>query len=152
MLNDIPILLADDDQNDVFLMRRALDSAGYLNPLCVVHNGQEVVDYLEGAGRFSPRDKHPLPGLLLLDLKMPLMDGFDVLAWLRGHPEFDTLPVVVLTASRLEEDIHRSRELGVYDYRVKPHAFEDLVRLLDDVRKCWLDERFNRFATSHQES
>jgi len=61
------------------------------------------------------------------------------------------LPVVVLTASKLAEDIHKSRELGVYDYRVKPNAFEDLVRVLDDVRKCWLDERFNRFATSHLE-
>ena len=80
---------------------------------------------------------------MLLDLKMPLMDGFDVLAWLRTQPQFDTLPVIVLTSSKLETDIDKSRELGVYDYRVKPHSFEDLVRLLDDVRKCWLDERFN---------
>src|SRR6266481_6679649 len=101
---------------------------------------------------FSQREKYPVPGLLLLDLKMPLMDGFDVLAWLRGHPQFEMLPVVVLTASKLEEDIHKSRELGVYDYRVKPNAFEDLVRVLDDVRKCWLDERFNRFACGQNAS
>ena len=146
MLNHIPILLAEDDKNDIFLMRRAFDSAGYLNPLFVVHNGQEVVDYLQGTGQFSARDKHPLPGLLLLDLKMPLMDGYDVLAWLRGKKEFDNLPVVVLTASKLQDDIVKVREFGVHDFRVKPHAFEDLVRLLDDVRKCWLDERFNRFG------
>ena len=152
MLDNIPILLAEDDKNDIFLMRRAFDSAGYLNPLCIVHNGQEVVDYLEGARQFSEREKHPLPGLLLLDLKMPLMDGFDVLVWLRTHHQFDTLPVVILTASKLEDDVHKSRELGVYDYRVKPHVFEDLVRLLDDVRKCWLDERFNRFAAAHNAS
>ena len=150
MLDHIPILLAEDDKNDIFLMRRAFDSAGYLNPLCVVHNGQEVVDYLEGVGTFAHREQYPLPGLLLLDLKMPLMDGFDVLEWLRNHSQFETLPVVVLTASKLEHDINRSRELGFYDYRVKPHAFEDLVRLLDDVRKCWLDERFNRFAASQK--
>ena len=90
--------------------------------------------------------------LEVCDFRMPLMDGFDVLAWLRGHPQFENLPVVVLTASKLEDDINKSRELGVYDYRVKPHAFEDLVRLLDDVRKCWLDERFNRFAPSSKES
>src|SRR6267154_5663272 len=120
MLNEIPILLAEDDKNDIFLMRRAFDSAGYLNPLCIVHNGQEVVDYLEGAGQFSQREKYPVPGLLLLDLKMPLMDGFDVLAWLRGHAQFDTLPVVVLTTSRLPEDITKSLNLGVYDYRIKP--------------------------------
>src|SRR5213594_3021690 len=152
MLNNIPILLAEDDKNDIFLMRRAFDSAGYLNPLYVVHNGQEVVDYLEGAGQFSRREKYPVPGLLLLDLKMPLMDGYDVLAWLRGHPRFDALPVVVLTASKLEDDVLKTRELGVHDYRVKPHAFEDLVRLLDDVRKCWLAERFNRFTASQNKS
>jgi CheY-like chemotaxis protein len=152
MLDHIPILLAEDDKNDIFLMRRAFDSAGYLNPLYVVHNGQEVIDYLDGAGQFSSREHYPMPGLLLLDLKMPLMDGFDVLAWLRNRQQFENLPVVVLTASKLEDDINRSRELGVYDYRVKPHAFEDLVRLLDDVRKCWLDERFNRFATSPHEA
>ena len=152
MLDHIPILLAEDDKNDIFLMRRAFDRARYLNPLCIVQNGREVVDYLEGAGQFSQREKYPLPGLLLMDLKMPFMDGFDVLAWLREHPQFDTLPVVVLTASKLEDDVHKSRELGVYDYRIKPHAFEDLVRLLDDVRKCWLDERFNRFAAAQNAS
>ncbi len=146
MLDQVPILLAEDDKNDIFLMRRAFDDAGYRNPLFVVYNGQEAIHYLEGSGIYAEREKYPLPGMLLLDLKMPLMDGFDVLAWLRAHPQFDTLPVVVLSCSRLEEDIDRSRALGVYDYRVKPQRFEDLVRLLDDVRKCWLDERFNRFG------
>ncbi len=132
MLDHVPILLAEDDKNDVFLMKRAFDKAGIGNPLYLVNDGQEVVDYMEGTGKFSDRNKYPIPGLLLLDLKMPLMDGFDVLAWLRTHSQFDTLPVVVLTTSN--------------DYRIKPGAFEDLVRLLDDVRKCWLDERYNRFA------
>jgi len=146
MLDHVPILLAEDDKNDVFLMKRAFDKAGIGNPLYLVNDGQEVVDYMEGTGKFSDRNKYPIPGLLLLDLKMPLMDGFDVLAWLRTHSQFDTLPVVVLTTSRLPEDITKSLNLGVYDYRIKPGAFEDLVRLLDDVRKCWLDERYNRFA------
>ena len=144
MLNNVPILLAEDDENDVFLMGRAFDRAGIPNPLFVVHNGQEAIDYMAGKGNYAQRDKYPMPGLLLLDLKMPWMDGFDVLAWLRGQPQFNTLPVVVLTSSKLQADIDRSRDLGVYDYRVKPHTFEDLVRLLDDVRKCWLDEAFNR--------
>jgi len=76
------------------------------------------------------------------------MDGFDVLKWLRTHSQFDTLPVVVLTSSKLQLDVDKSRQFGVYDYRVKPHEFNDLVRLLDDVRKCWLDERFNRFGAA----
>ncbi len=150
MLNEIPILLAEDDENDIFLMTRAFDRAGIPNPLVVVRNGQEAIDYLEGTGRFQPRDKFPLPGFMLLDLKMPAVDGFDVLKWLRGKPEFDTLPVVVLTSSKLQADVDKSRQLGVFDYRVKPQAFDDLVRLLDDVRKCWLDERFNRFCAQLQ--
>jgi CheY-like chemotaxis protein len=152
MLNHVPILLAEDDKNDIFLMRRAFDSAGYQNPLFIVHNGQEIIDYLEGKGQFSQREKYPLPSLLLLDLKMPLMDGYDVLAWLRDHNEFDMLPVVVLTSSKLDEDVLKTRQLGVYDYRVKPHVFEDLVRLLDDVRKCWLDEKYNRFNRVQNQS
>jgi CheY-like chemotaxis protein len=143
MLNDVPILLAEDDENDIFLMRRAFDRAGVPNPVFVVRNGKEVIDYLAGAGAFAERSKFPEPGLMLLDLKMPWMDGMDVLAWLRSQRQYDTLPVVVLTSSKLQSDVDRSRELGVYDYRVKPHAFEDFVRLLDDVRKCWLDEQFN---------
>jgi len=146
MLDHVAILLAEDDKNEVFLMRRGLEKAGVPNPLFVVENGREVIDYLAGNAQFAARDKYPLPGLMLLDLKMPWMDGFDVLAWLRTKKQFDTLPVVVLTSSKLQSDIDRSRQLGVYDYRVKPHALEDLVRLLDDVRKCWLDERFNRFC------
>lgn len=146
MLNEVAILLAEDDENDIFLLRRAFDRAGIPNPLLVVRNGQEAVDYLAGGGEYAQRDKYPLPGLLLLDLKMPWMDGFDVLKWLRGQPQFDTLPVVVFTSSKLQEDVDKSRQLGIYDYRVKPHAFDDLVRVLDDVRKCWLDERFNRYC------
>ena len=146
MLDHVPILLAEDDENDIFLMGRAFDRAGLPNPLFVVRNGQQVIDYLAGTGDYAQRDKHPLPGLVLLDLKMPWMDGFDVLKWLRTHAQFDTLPVVVLTSSKLQIDVDKSRQFGVYDYRVKPHEFSDLVRLLDDVRKCWLDERFNRFG------
>jgi CheY-like chemotaxis protein len=148
MLNEVPILLAEDDENDIFLMGRAFDRAGIPNPLFVVRNGQEAIDYLAGTGDFAQRDKHPLPGLLLLDLKMPWMDGFDVLKWLREHNQFDTLPVVVLTSSKLQADVDKSRQFGVYDYRVKPHGFDDLVRLLDDVRQCWLDERFNRHGAT----
>src|SRR2546423_5483929 len=124
MLDHAPILLAEDDKNDIFLMGRAFDRAGIPNPLFVVHNGKEAVDYLSGAGDYANREKFPLPGLVLMDLKMPWMDGFDVLAWLRDQRQFDTLPVVVLTSSKLQSDIDKSRELGAYDYRVKPQRFD----------------------------
>ena len=146
MLDDVPILLAEDDENDIALMQRAFKRAAIPNPLFIVRNGKEAVDYLAGKGEYGQRDKYPMPRLLLLDLKMPWMDGFDVLAWLRTQQQFNTLPVVVLTSSKLQTDIDKSRELGVYDYRVKPQAFDDLVRLLDDVRACWLDEQFNQYC------
>lgn len=147
MLDHVSVLLAEDDENDIFLMRRAFERVAIPNPLMVVRNGQEAISYLSGTGQYQDRQKYPLPGLLLLDLKMPWMDGFDVLKWLRTHTEFDTLPVVVLTSSKLQGDIDKSREYGVYDYRVKPQSFDDLSRMLDDVRKCWLDERFNRYCS-----
>jgi CheY-like chemotaxis protein len=146
MLDSVAILLAEDNENDILLMRRAFSRAAIPNPLFVVRNGQEAVDYLAGNGKYAERGAHPMPRLLLLDLKMPWMDGFDVLAWLRTQPRFNNLPVIVLTSSKLQVDIDKSRELGVYDYRVKPQSFEDLIRLLNDVRTCWLDEKFNRFA------
>jgi CheY-like chemotaxis protein len=146
MLDNVPILLAEDDENDVALMTRAFERAAVPNPLFFVDNGQEAVDYLSGKGKYADRDKFPMPRLLFLDLKMPWMDGFDVLQWLRGQPQFNTLPVVVLTSSKLQTDIDKSRELGVYDYRVKPQSFNDLVRMLDDIRSCWLDEQYNHYC------
>lgn len=146
MLDQVPILLAEDNRNDIFLMREAFAQAAIPNPLIVVTNGRDAVDYLGGKRRYAEREKYPLPGLMLLDLKMPWMDGFDVLSWLRRQPQFRGLPVVILTSSRLHSDIERSRQLGVYDYRVKPNEVSELVELLVDIRNCWLDEGINHFV------
>jgi len=142
------ILLVEDDPRDVELTMTALADYNLSNEVVVAHDGEEALDYLYCRGKFQGRTGWD-PAVMLLDLKLPWMDGFDVLTWLRRQRQFDTLPVVVLTSSRLQSDIDRSREMGVYDYRVKPHDFEDLVRLLDDVGKCWLDERFNRYCLLH---
>src|SRR3954462_13063526 len=109
------ILLADDDENDVFLMRRALKRAGVTNQLCVVHNGKEAIDYLGGKSPFVDRQVYPLPGFLFLDLKMPLLNGFDVLTWLQKQPSFGDLPVLVLSSSDHEFDRQKVRELGARD-------------------------------------
>src|SRR4051812_11879369 len=114
MLNDAPILLAEDDENDVFMMGRAFDRAAIPNPLFVVRNGQHVIDYLNGSEEYANREQFPLPGLVLLDLKMPWMDGFDVLKWVRARSQFDALPIVVLTSSKLQSDIDKSRQFGVF--------------------------------------
>jgi CheY-like chemotaxis protein len=114
------ILLAEDDDNDVFFMRRALQKGGIEFPLHVVSNGQEALDYLGGAGHFADRERFPLPSLVLLDLKMPFVNGFEVLTWMRSQEGIRDIPVVVLTSSAEERDRHRAMALGAKAYFVKP--------------------------------
>jgi len=132
------ILVADDDQNDVFFLRRAFQKSGLDHSVIHVSDGQEAIDYLRGEADYSDRTRFPLPALLLLDLKMPKVDGFDVLNWLRGRSELKQLPVVVLSSSSREDDIQRARSLGADDYRVKPADFEQLLLLAQDVSTRWL--------------
>jgi CheY-like chemotaxis protein len=138
MIDHGPVLVAEDDANDIFLLRRAFQKAGVLNPVREAHNGQEVIDYLGGQGEFSDRAKHPYPALMFLDLKMPLLDGFDVMAWLRTQPSQHNLPIVVLTSSNQEQDIQKARQMGAQEYRVKPQVFEELVEIVKQIRDRWL--------------
>src|SRR5258706_9347997 len=90
-----PILVAEDEETDAMLLRWAFEKAGVPNPLVVARDGQEAVDYLEGKGDYADRVRHPLPCLLVLDLKMPRMSGFDVLVWVSDRPQFRDLPRMV---------------------------------------------------------
>jgi CheY-like chemotaxis protein len=128
--NNPVILLAEDDENDVFFMQRALQKAGVSSQLQVVADGQQTIDYLQGKDKFADRDQHPLPSLLLLDLKMPFMNGFDVLAWMRSQANLQELPVVVLTSSNEERDRQRAKELGARGYFVKPPTREMVAELI----------------------
>jgi CheY-like chemotaxis protein len=138
MTNNVPVLIAEDDPNDVFLLKRAFEKAGVNNPVIVARNGQEAIDYLNGSGKFTDRAAHPLPGLMFLDLKMPLVDGFDVLAWLNTRKMNGKLPVVVLTSSNQERDIKQAQQMGADDYRVKPQQFEELLRIVKEIHERWL--------------
>jgi CheY-like chemotaxis protein len=138
MTNNVPVLIAEDDPNDVFLLKRAFEKAGVNNPVIVARNGQEAIDYLNGSGKFTDRAAHPLPGLMFLDLKMPLVDGFDVLAWLNNRKMNRKLPVVVLTSSNQERDIKQAQQMGADDYRVKPQQFEELLRIVKEIHERWL--------------
>ena len=133
------ILVADDDQNDVFFLRRAFQKSGLVNSMVHVADGQEAIDYLSGEANYNDRKKFPLPALLLLDLKMPKVDGFDVLTWLKSRPDFNSLPVVVLSSSSREDDIQRARALGADDYRVKPADFDDLLAMAQELAARWLN-------------
>lgn len=134
----IPILAAEDEETDAYLMQLAYEEAGVKNPVVVARDGQEAVDYLAGAGRFGDRAAHPLPGLITLDLKMPRMNGFDVLRWLREHPEFSSIPAVVISSSSDSADMKEARDLGARDYFVKPHRLEDFVAILRGLEEKWL--------------
>jgi CheY-like chemotaxis protein len=133
-----PIMVAEDEESDVYFLRRALEKTGTPNPLVAACNGQEAIRYLEGEGPFSDRTQHPLPALLLLDLKMPFVDGFGVLTWLEGRPEVKRFPVVVLTSSEEPADEEKARRLGAADYIVKPKSPADLVGVVQKLRARWL--------------
>jgi CheY-like chemotaxis protein len=136
----VSILLVDDDQNDVLLVQRAIKKAGLSYPIIHRHDGEEAIDYLSGKPPYSDRTKHPLPTLVLLDIKMPKLTGFDVLTWLQGRPELSKIPVIILTASVREEDQSEAQKLGAVGYRTKPVDFGDLVKIIQDVDARWLSQ------------
>jgi CheY-like chemotaxis protein len=130
-----PILLAEDDEDDIFLVRRALRSAGLSNPLQIVRNGHEAIQYLTSEGPYADRQHYPWPCLLLLDLRMPLMDGFDVLAWLQRRHRPKDLLAVILSSSKDEADMLRASELGADAYCIKPDAYDDLVTIVRQLHQ-----------------
>ena len=135
-----PVLAAEDEESDAMILRMAFERAGVTNPLVVVRDGQEAVDYLSGAGDYSDRHRFPLPGLILLDLKMPRMSGLDVLLWLAARPEFKGLPAIVFSSSPDQSDIRRAKEAGALEYFVKPHSLRELVTILQTLHSRWLAE------------
>jgi CheY-like chemotaxis protein len=132
------ILLAEDTLLDVFLMRRALKKAAVPNPIFIARDGREAIDYLEGQGPYADRKTYPLPSLLLLDLEMPRVDGFGVLAWLQTQTAFERLPKVVLSGSVQDENALKARELGAHEYRVKPTAPDELTQIVHELHARWL--------------
>ena len=137
------ILLVEDNDDDVFLMKRALQGAHVINPLYVVEDGQEAVDYLRGAGKFADREAYPLPAIVFLDLKLPYISGHDVLAWIRQQKELEGLVVIVLTSSNEASDLSRCYALGANSYLVKPPTPNQLEDLGKAFKWYWLE--YNRF-------
>jgi CheY-like chemotaxis protein len=130
MAKELPILLAEDDENDVLLLRRALRICGFPNPLQVVSDGEMAIAYLRGDGAYADRSQHPLPTLILTDLKMPRRSGFDLIGWIRGRAELQNTPIIVLSASGESSDIDRAYQLGANFYFVKPGKFDECVNLV----------------------
>lgn len=114
-----PLLYVEDEVEDAYLVRLALKKSGINRPVEVVTDGEAAIEYLSGTGRYANRDAHPLPCLVLLDLNLPLRSGLQVLEWIRSHPQFRTLPVVIYSSSGYAVDINAAKALGVQDYLVK---------------------------------
>jgi CheY-like chemotaxis protein len=133
------ILVAEDDPTDAFFFQRAFKRAGLPVLLHFVRDGQEVIDYLRGTGIFADRTAYPLPQLVLLDLKMPRLDGFEVLEWVRQQPGFSSLQVVIFSSSDEAKDINRAYGLGANWYLVKPHSMDELTALVGRFKKFWLE-------------
>ncbi len=133
------ILLVEDDENDVFFMKRAMNQAGLTAPLQVASDGRQAIRYLGGTGEYCDRARFPLPCLVLLDLKLPHVMGLDVLKWMREQPELKTLVVLVFTSSKLQPDISKAYSLGANSYLVKPSAPEDLPEMIRMIKSYWLD-------------
>jgi len=137
------ILVAEDDAEDAFFLKREFAKAGVPSTLHFVRDGQELIDYLEGNEAFADRQAHPLPDLVLLDLKMPRLNGFDVLGWLRQQAGLKRLPVIIFSSSAESADINRAYDLGANSYLVKPHAVEELSAVVGRLKTYWLEANAN---------
>jgi CheY-like chemotaxis protein len=133
----ITILLAEDDEDDLWLMQEALARALLSNAPMVVRNGAEAINYLAGNGVYADRAKYPFPFVLLLDLKMPVKDGFEVMEWWKSENRRQHLTIIVLTSSVQRADIERAYRLGATSYLCKPAELEDLTEMVGRILQYW---------------
>jgi len=132
------ILLAEDDENDVILIKRAFEKSRLANPIHVAENGEDVMAFLSGNGKYADRQTYPFPALLLLDLKLPKKSGFEVIQAVRAMPGWKRLLIVVLSSSNLNPDINKAYELGANSYLVKPPDFDNLMGMMKQLQSYWL--------------
>jgi len=132
------ILLAEDDENDAFLFRMALEEAGIPNPLSHVPDGEDAINYLAGVGIYSDRVQYPLPSLVVTDLKMHRLTGFDLLSWIQNQSPRNCPPVVVLSGSNEDSDKERALALGAVAYFVKPTGLVHMTHFAHELKETWL--------------
>ena len=137
------ILQVEDEAHDVFLLQRAFIQARIANPVQVATDGQMAIDYLGGLGKFADRGKYPLPGLILLDLKLPRRSGREVLEWIRAQPGLSRIVVIVFTTDQYVGDISLAYELGANSFIIKPASFSQYVEIARLLEGWWL--RYNQF-------
>jgi len=139
-MNTTPILLVEDSEDNILLVRRAMHKAGITTRLEVATSGEEAIEHLAGTKRYSDWVRFPLPSLVLLDLKMPGLSGFDVLKWIRQQPGLKALRVAMLTSSELPSEIKMAHDLGANIFLTKPVQTERLVEVLKTLNEHWLQQ------------
>ncbi len=133
------LLVAEDNALDAMLLERVLQRSGSAFQMLHVEHGEAAIDYLEGREAYADRIKHPMPDVVLLDLKMPRKDGFAVLRWRQESPEFSRVPVVVFSSSNLQSDVVKAYSLGASSYVVKPTSPERLERMVKALQEWWAE-------------
>ncbi|MBD2510202.1 response regulator [Nostoc muscorum FACHB-395] len=136
---NLTILMADDDEDDGILVREALAESQLPIELYIVSNGEELMDYLYHRGQYVNRSSFPHPGLILLDLNIPRINGLEALKQIKSDPQLRQIPVVILTTSRREEDIYNTYHLGANSFIIKPAPFASLVEVMDTLVKYWFE-------------
>lgn len=136
-------LIAEDDENDRFFLSRAFSDAQVHAGLIFVADGQEAMEYLTGSGKFADRVRFPYPNLMLLDLKMPRFDGFELLEWMRGRKVSRSIPVIVFSGSNRAQDVQRAFDLGASSYLHKPCSSGELVNIARTIGSYW--GQYNQF-------
>jgi len=139
LINSITILIADDDADDRQMTKEALEENYLLNDLRFVSDGEELMNYLRRKGKYQNAEDSPRPGLILLDLNMPKKDGRDALKEIKTDPDLKSIPVIILTTSKSEEDILKTYSLGVNCFISKPVTFKDMIDVTKSIGKYWFE-------------
>ena len=133
------VLLVEDNPDEVFITQRAFKKGEVANPLMVVTSGRQALDFLFSQGSYADRDKNDKPAVILLDLKLPLVSGLDVLKELKSNPNTNPIPILVLTSSTEERDQTESYRLGANDFICKPTSLLEFIEIVKTIKARWLD-------------
>jgi CheY-like chemotaxis protein len=140
MANDRPtLLIVEDNEDDIFFVERIFKQIGARCELRFARDGMEAIEYLTGKGTFKDRAQYPMPTIILMDLKMPRRNGFEVLEWMHNQPEIKLIPTIVVTSSTLQEDVTRAYRLGANAVMNKPVDKDSLLQMLKSFHIYWTD-------------
>jgi DNA-binding response OmpR family regulator len=134
---NLTILLAEDDEDYALVLEKTIKALGWTNPIRILSNGEEVISYLSGEGKYADRNTFAFPSAMFLDVKMPDTGGFDVLRWMGEHPKCSVIPTIMLSSSDDEEDVQLAYELGANGFFVKPLKMDELKSMLRAAYEFW---------------